>query len=244
MTGQSVMAEQDNGVYRRLSADMRRGLKDIYQQISTASNDTAIDGRKTDALFTEASDQLDEVVKATESAAMSIMEIVERHFEQQAESAAIIARIKAGDASAADIDKLAAINDSLGADLNSVLTTLSFQDITGQRIKKVVAALNAIEDSVVQLYISSGLIMEGRREIRPRTAIPCRRRLRKPLTIFAITARPGLNSRARTRMAFRKTPLTTCLPSWACKMPGGACAPPFYFIINSAPRLSALRFTG
>ena len=161
MTGQSVMAEQDNGVYRRLSADMRRGLKDIYQQISTASNDTAIDGRKTDALFTEASDQLDEVVKATESAAMSIMEIVERHFEQQAESAAIIARIKAGEASAADIDKLAAINDSLGADLNSVLTTLSFQDITGQRIKKVVAALNAIEDSVVQLYISSGLIMEG-----------------------------------------------------------------------------------
>ena len=161
MTGQSVMAEQDNGVYRRLSADMRRGLKDIYQQISTASNDTAIDGRKTDALFTEASDQLDEVVKATESAAMSIMEIVERHFEQQAESAAIIARIKAGDASAADIDKLAAINDSLGADLNSVLTTLSFQDITGQHIKKVVAALNAIEDSVVQLYISSGLIMEG-----------------------------------------------------------------------------------
>ena len=149
MTGQSVMAEQDNGVYRRLSADMRRGLKDIYQQISTASNDTAIDGRKTD------------VVKATESAAMSIMEIVERHFEQQAESAAIIARIKAGEASTADIDKLAAINDSLGADLNSVLTTLSFQDITGQRIKKVVAALNAIEDSVVQLYISSGLIMEG-----------------------------------------------------------------------------------
>lgn len=140
---------------------MRRGLKDIYQQISTVSNDTAIDGRKTDALFSEASDQLDEVVRTTESAAMSIMEIVEKHLEQQAESAAIIARLKAAEASPADIDKLAAINDSLGADLTSVLTTLSFQDITGQRIKKVVAALNAIEDSVVQLYISSGLIMEG-----------------------------------------------------------------------------------
>lgn len=155
------MAEQDNGVYRRLSADMRSGLKDIYQQISTVSNDTAIDGRKTDALFTEASDQLDEVVKTTESAAMSIMEIVEKHLERQAESAAIIAKIRAGEFSPADVDELAAINDSLGSDLTSVLTTLSFQDITGQRIKKVVAALNAIEDSVVRLYISSGLIMEG-----------------------------------------------------------------------------------
>lgn len=157
------MSEQygEQSVYRQLSADMRRGLKDIYQQISTVSNDTALDGRKTDALFTEASDQLDEVVRTTESAAMSIMEIVEKHLEHQAESAAIIERVKTGSASATDLERLSVINESLGTDLTSVLTTLSFQDITGQRIKKVVAALNAIEDSVVQLYISSGLIMDG-----------------------------------------------------------------------------------
>lgn len=151
----------EQGVYRQLSADMRKGLKDIYRQISTVSNDTAIDGRKTDALFTEASDQLDEVVRTTESAAMSIMEIVEKHLDQQIESSAIISRIRGGSASAQDLERLTEINDSLGADLTSVLTTLSFQDITGQRIKRVVSALNAIEDSVVQLYISSGLIMDG-----------------------------------------------------------------------------------
>ena len=49
----------------------------------------------------------------------------------------------------------------MGDDLTTLLTILSFQDITGQRIKKVVEALNKIEKSVVELYVSSGLIMEG-----------------------------------------------------------------------------------
>ena len=74
-------------VYRQLSTDMRQGLKDIYQQISTASSDQASPVPETDALFHEASDQLGEVLKATETATMSIMEIVEKHLDLQAESA-------------------------------------------------------------------------------------------------------------------------------------------------------------
>ena len=152
------MSEQkrQEAVYRQLSADMRQGLKDIYQQISTAS---AADGAApaTDALFHEASAQLDEVLRDTEAAAMSIMEIVEKQLELQAESAELIAA--AGEAP--DMVRLAAINDELGSDLTTLLTTLSFQDITGQRIKKVVTALNGIERQVVDLYVASGLVMDG-----------------------------------------------------------------------------------
>ena len=143
-------------VYRQLSADMRQGLKDIYQQISTAS---AAEGAApaTDALFHEASAQLDEVLRDTESAAMTIMTIVEKHLELQAESARLIAAAGAGDGMA----RLSAINSELGEDLTTLLTTLSFQDITGQRIKKVVTALNGIERRVVDLYVASGLVMDG-----------------------------------------------------------------------------------
>ena len=152
------MSEQkrQEAVYRQLSADMRQGLKDIYQQISTAS---AADGAApaTDALFHEASAQLDEVLRDTEAAAMSIMEIVEKQLELQAESAELIAA--AGEAPG--MERLAAINDELGSDLTTLLTTLSFQDITGQRIKKVVTALNGIERQVVDLYVASGLVMDG-----------------------------------------------------------------------------------
>lgn len=152
------MSEQkrQEAVYRQLSADMRRGLKDIYQQISTAS---AAEGTApaTDALFHEASAQLGEVLRDTESAAMKIMEIVEKHLELQAESSQLIAAAGEGEGMA----RLATINDELGADLTTLLTTLSFQDITGQRIKKVVTALNGIERQVVDLYVASGLIMDG-----------------------------------------------------------------------------------
>ena len=148
-------------VYRQLSTDMRQGLKDIYQQISTASSDQASPVPETDALFHEASDQLGEVLKATETATMSIMEIVEKHLDLQAESAGLLAAVREGTATECQKARLAEINSQLGDDLTSLLTTLGFQDITGQRIKRVVAALNKIENSVVELYVSSGLIMDG-----------------------------------------------------------------------------------
>ena len=69
--------------------------------------------------------------------------------------------MREGTATESQKARLAEINSQLGDDLTSLLTTLSFQDITGQRIKRVVAALNKIESSVVELYVSSGLIMDG-----------------------------------------------------------------------------------
>ena len=159
----SGMEEQhdESAVYKQLSTKMRQGLKDIYQQISTASSDQATPVPDTDALFHEASDQLGEVLKATETATMSIMEIVEKHFDLQAESAELLAAVREGSDTESHKHRLSEINNQLGDDLTSLLTALSFQDITGQRIKRVVAALNKIKSSVVELYVSSGLIMEG-----------------------------------------------------------------------------------
>lgn len=147
-------------VYKQLSADMRDGLRNIYQQLATASSEG--DGAShAEALFTEASDQLDEVVRATESAAMSIMEIVERQLERTEETSAILARLQTRLGDDEDLDRLVAMNGKLGQDLTNVLTALSFQDITGQRIKKVMTALAAMERNVLELYLSSGLVMEG-----------------------------------------------------------------------------------
>ncbi|MDR1658811.1 MAG: protein phosphatase CheZ [Desulfovibrio sp.] len=156
------MPKQPNTtVYKDLSATMRQGLKDIYREISTASSEQGCSVPVTDALFHEASTQLGEVLKTTENATMSIMEIVERHLDLQAESAAILERMRSGRATKVLKERLREINVLLGQDLTTLLTALSFQDITGQRIKKVVGALNEIERRVVDLYVSSGLVMEG-----------------------------------------------------------------------------------
>lgn len=152
------MSEQQSGVYKELNTDMRNGLKHIYKQISSVSKEDA-QAVASGELFTEASDQLNEVVKATESAAMNIMDIVEKQLEQTDNTAALLDSLD-GKMDATALTQLRENNSKLAADLTSVLTTLSFQDITGQRIKRVMAAMSAIENSVVELYLSSGVAME------------------------------------------------------------------------------------
>ena len=79
------MSEQkpEAAVYNQICTEMRQGLKDIYQRVSAASKGQPLPPSNPDALFLEASSQLDEVLKDTEAAAMTIMEIVERHIELQ-----------------------------------------------------------------------------------------------------------------------------------------------------------------
>lgn len=155
--------QDDSELYKRLSTEMRQGLKQIYSQISLAS---ALEGDKapaaTDYLFHEASTQLSAVLAATEEATVQIMDVVEKHLDLQMESDTIISALKVGSASPEQVARLADINAALGADLTEIMTSLSFQDITGQRIKKVVTALTRIEATVLELYISSGLVIKGR----------------------------------------------------------------------------------
>lgn len=149
--------EEESLIYKQLSEEMRDGLKKIYHQISSASAETG-------ALFTEASNQLEEVVRATESAAMNIMRILEKRFEAAGESGELLRALKAKMPEDKTIDKLIEINEELEANLTDMLTALSFQDITGQRIKKVSTALEAIQRGVLDLYLSSGLVMNAAKE--------------------------------------------------------------------------------
>lgn len=148
-------------IYKQLSNDMRDGLRDIYQQISNASRDQEGSNDNAQLLFQEATNQLQEVIETTEKATMTIIEIVERDLNLQAELADAIATVRADGATEDNLARLDDLNNKIGDDLTNLMTSMSFQDLTGQRIKKVVNALQKIEKSVVDLYVSSGLIMDG-----------------------------------------------------------------------------------
>ena len=157
------MAEHSSEpIYKQLSSDMREGLKDIYQQISSVSDEDNIpEQSESHALFLEATSQLDEVLKATEEAASNMLEIIEKSEINQEEIANILNQLRDDGVSSAKLARLEALNKQFGEDLVNLTLQMSFQDLTGQRIKRVVTALNKIEDRVVKLYITSGLIMEG-----------------------------------------------------------------------------------
>lgn len=150
--------------HKRLNQEMRDGLQDIYKEIVQAakhgSEQTAEgDGgrHQADQLFQEAAQQLDNILQTTESATSEIMDIVEKHMELQAECAAILDGLPGGYAGPKEVTRLKSANAALGEDLMRIMTTLSFQDLTGQRIKRIITAIKKVEQIVLDLYLSTGL---------------------------------------------------------------------------------------
>lgn len=154
--------------YRSISTDLQDGLKSIYREITAAASNgqasgTPVSADSTDEIFSEASRQLGEILVTTETATESIMTVVEKHLERNAQSMAILDRIGAS-ADAEDVAALRSGAETLDQDLMEIMTTLSFQDLTGQRIKRIVTALQQIEKVVFELYMATGLSMKAMAE--------------------------------------------------------------------------------
>lgn len=156
--------------YRKLNDEMREGLQNIYREISTATKteggvQTAPPASQSEAdkLFTEASRQLDEIFTTTKEATDKIMDIVEQQQDLQIKSTALLENLRNG-GNGDTAEKLTEINDKLGNDLIEIMTTLSFQDLTGQRIQRIIKALVSIETIVFDMYMSTGLILKAREE--------------------------------------------------------------------------------
>lgn len=148
--------------YRRINTDLQSGLKEIYQEVNSVKQNDDGTPAPQDAgeLFMEASDQLDEILKTTERATEQIMELVEKHMDKQARSAELLVAVKAGETDKAD--ELVSINNELGVDLMQIMTTLSFQDLTGQRIKRIITALQKVEAITFDLFVSTGLKIKAK----------------------------------------------------------------------------------
>jgi chemotaxis protein CheZ len=149
--------------YRAVSTDLQQGLKAIYKEINSAAlnkSSEPIPAPVADEMFSEASSQLGAILETTEKATESIMVLVEKHLDQNEQTLALLGRLENG-GNGAEIAALREGAESLGADLMEIMTTLSFQDLTGQRIKRIVAALRQIEKVVFELYMATGLSMKA-----------------------------------------------------------------------------------
>ena len=93
-----------------------------------------------DFKFESMGEQLDAIVKATETATNTIMAAMERNDD-------IIEKIRAKTKS----KKLQELCDQLIENYNEVFEACSFQDITGQRVNKVVKSITYVEGWVTAL---------------------------------------------------------------------------------------------
>ncbi|MDL2279734.1 protein phosphatase CheZ [Desulfovibrio sp. OttesenSCG-928-G11] len=154
--------------YRQVNDEMRLGLRGIYREISSASMEGAAaespDTGETQKLFRDAARQLEEIMQTTLEATEKIMVSVETLLDQQLEAGSIIAALDVPEKSQAELARLDVLNQDLEKNLTKIMTDLSFQDLTGQRLKKVVAAIGSIRETVFDLYMSTGLMLKTREE--------------------------------------------------------------------------------
>jgi chemotaxis protein CheZ len=103
-------------------------------------------------------DRLEYVISKTEEAANKTLGIVEKHLLKMDDISAHIRKLNGPEES---ISYLKTFKNGLEDDLTEVLTTQSFQDLTGQTIKKVIKLVGEIEAELVRLIATFGVKVEA-----------------------------------------------------------------------------------
>lgn len=151
--------------YKYMSDEFQNGITGLFKEISSfkktsfQTKSSCLPGahEKAEKMLSEASTQLDYVFKSTEEAATKILDIIEKNMGVQERMSALLEKegVKASDNGF--VDELKAMNREIQNDYMEIMTTLSFQDLTGQRIKKIEGFLSFIENEALRLLISAGM---------------------------------------------------------------------------------------
>lgn len=107
-------------------------------------------------------DQLQMAINKTEEAANKTMEIVEKYILKMDDLANHIREIQGPEAS---VKYLKEFKNSLEDDLTEILTTQSFQDLTGQVLKKVIKLVGDLEVELLKLITTFGLKFEEKKTL-------------------------------------------------------------------------------
>jgi chemotaxis protein CheZ len=148
---------------------MSKGQSDLFKEVGKVTRKLhdairsfkeAIDPRLKDMAATEmpsAIDKLQFVIDKTEEAANKTMGIIEKYILGMDDLASHIRNLKEPEESVAYLKDF---KNKLEDDLTEILTAQSFQDITGQTIKKVIKLVGDIEEELVKLIATFGVKVE------------------------------------------------------------------------------------
>jgi len=167
----SAIADQN---YDQADEEMQKIVKngqgDLFKEVgkitrklhdSIKSFKEAVDPRlkdMTQAEIPNAVDRLQFVIEKTEEAANKTMNVVEKYTLLMDELSEQIRKIQGPPETVAYLKEF---KNNLEDDFTEILTTQSFQDITGQTIKKVITLVNDIESELVRLVTSFGVKIEA-----------------------------------------------------------------------------------
>ncbi len=163
------------------SFEFSEKIFDNFKEIITAINefkknavaklDSNISEIASDAI-PETSDQLEAIVRATESATNKIIDITEKMQNSNLRLNAEMAKIgelkdkfERGLAGIIGvIDVMTEIRKESEGHVNTILEALSFQDITGQRIHKIVEMVQKMDKNIKEIILDMGIKINKKKE--------------------------------------------------------------------------------
>lgn len=149
-----------------IQAMLQKGQGDLFKEVgkitrklhdSIRSFKEAVDPKLKDLTTTDMPDAIDKlhfVIEKTEEAANKTMSIVEKYILNMDDLANHIRNIKEPEESVAFLKDF---KNQLEDDLTEIITTQSYQDLTGQTIKKVIKLVGEIEAELIRLIKSFGV---------------------------------------------------------------------------------------
>ena len=135
----SIATWVDAEMIEREPDQLKNELWSLFKYVQRVRQEIAAIDRpaEDDHHFDKMGDQLDAIVKATEEATNTIMAMMEKNEDA-------VGKLRE---SITDADQLALLDQISESGMN-VFQACSFQDITGQRISKLVKSLTYVEDRV------------------------------------------------------------------------------------------------
>jgi chemotaxis protein CheZ len=143
--------------YRTLNSEVIDGIENIYTEIKAVKRNVSA-GLSHDSIsaLMESDTILDDIMRMTEKATLTILERLE---EMQEGLRQAISMMGAGDYSSSK-SKL----EHMDRKIFDIMTELSFQDLTGQQIKRVIESLKKVEDIVFNVYVTSEIMKKSKEQ--------------------------------------------------------------------------------
>jgi len=143
--------------YRTMNSDVIEGIENIYCEINSVKKSLSVGCSKESLeLLSETDSVLDGIVKATEKATLKILDYLETMQEELSQIRKVF--------DTNDLGHYRENLDHLDSLLLDTMTELSFQDLTGQQIRRVVQSLKKVEEVVFDVYVTSEIMKKSKEQ--------------------------------------------------------------------------------
>lgn len=157
--------EGTRSFFKHLAQEMRRDLKDLAELVMDFKKDFASRiqpgiSEVRAKYLPQAADQLEGIIESTEQAANRIMdnlESMERHLEEAKTVVAQAGKALAGRPEEEAIERAEGRLEDCLTLVGDSFEQMSFQDLTGQRIKRTIDLVNLMEERLRKTLLSFGI---------------------------------------------------------------------------------------